>query len=1046
MDAERLKRIEEIYHAALEIAPAGRDEFFKERCGADENLRREVESLLAFEKTADKLIDRSPESLAAEMFSEEENQASFIGKEIGRYKIRKLLGEGGMGKVFLAEDAELERLVALKILPADFAGREDRVRRFIREAKAISALNHPNILTIFEIGNTGDTRFIATEYIEGETLRERQMREKLDLREILDIAAQTAAALAAAHSAGIIHRDIKPENIMLRRDGFVKILDFGLAKLSTPPSLAGDLDPDALESPTKQLDLTNPGAIMGTTSYMSPEQIRGRADIDARTDIWSLGVVIFEMTTGRVPFTGESMGDVIASILKTDAPHLSKSVSDCPGELDRIVDKCLHKKRDERYQVIKDLALDLKALKRGLEFSAEYDRVTDGAERNLTTEIPKQVTTVENARRFSAGSLLMILLSAGLLLGGVWWFFGGINKVTETPDAASLKTAEIVSWAASPGEFYSTGTFSPDGKMVAFTSTRGGAKNIWIKQTTSGEAIQITKDEFENESPIWSPDGERLAFFSLRGKERNLWQMPKFGGSPKLIGSVEDNSAELKFWSKRDLIYYKSKDNIFAIDANSGQTRQITDLDPNTVNAESISLSFDEKQIAYTTIEDKKWSIWAKNLTGDAPKKLFSSEAEIKNTVWHFDNQRIFYSSPVDGPFQNFVTDVNAAPPKQITFAERDNFVLDVSSEGGKILYGSAKEESDIWGVNLKEAKEFIVASDINSELWAAPAPDGKSIAYQSIKNLSQGNKLSSGAILTKRLNTDEPPTEVVANGFLPVFSPDGQQIAFMQLSGNQYHIETIKAAGGGQKRLTADGAVSVNFSILPYNRLQTSYISWSPDGSKIAYVSSRNGQYNIRLANADGSNDAQLTESADSNLFFHCPLWSPDGKRIAFTSKTRGAKPTYSVLVIDVETKNSKTVTQQQTFYRLISWLPAGNKLVTASIAGYEGSAGAPSEVSLFEVEIESGKTSEIAVLKDAYMANIQMSPDKKAIAFAAHREGKDDLWLIPAAGGAERKLTNNNDSRLYFSSLAWSPDSSSIFFGKQSRYSLLSMLTNFK
>jgi len=422
---------------------------------------------------------------------------------------------------------------------------------------------------------------------------------------------------------------------------------------------------------------------------------------------------------------------------------------------------------------------------------------------------------------------------------------------------------------------------------------------------------------------------------------------------------------------------------------------------------------------------------------------------EIKNTVWHSDNQRIFYSALVDGTFQIFVTDINGTLPKQVTFAERDGFVLNVSSDGAKILYGSAKEESDIWGVNLKDSKEFIVASDINSELWAKVSPDGKSIAYQSIKNLSQGNKLFNGTILTKTLNSDEPPIELVANGFLPVWSPDGQQIAFMQVLGKKYQIETIKATVGGQKHLTTGGIVRINNTILPYNQIQTSYISWSPDSTKIAYISERSGQYNIWLVNADGSNDVQLTSNNDSNLNLYCPLWSADGKHIAFTSKTgkrpADEKPTFSVWVIDTETKNSRLVMQEKLFLRLIGWSPTGGELILASVAGTE-TTGLQPEVFLLQVEIGTSQRSEITALKDTYLYNIHLSPDGKNIAFAAHREGKDNIWLMPAAGGEAKKLTANNDSRLYFSSLAWSPDNNSIFFGKQSRYSLLSMLTNFK
>lgn len=962
--------------------------------------------------------------------------------DFGQYQIISAIGAGGMGEIYLARDTRLERHVALKILPEKFTADHDRLNRFVREAKSASALNHPNIITIYEIGKFDGTNFIAAEFVEGETVRDRLARGKILFDELFSIAVQTSEALAAAHAAGIIHRDIKPENIMIRRDGYVKVLDFGLAKLTEKQNPISDL-----EAETRKLTSTTPGMVLGTAAYMSPEQTRGLANIDARTDIWSFGVVLFEMLTGRVPFTGETASDVIASILKTDAPHLSKCIADCPQELERIVTKTLRKNREERYQVIKDLALDLKSLRKELEFSAEFERATDGTERNLTAEMPRQITTAVTGRRFSPLNILPILLVAALIFGGVWWFFGRNEKQPETPETAGLKTVEIVNWSSSPGEIYSVGSFSPDGKMIAFTSTKTGTKNIWIKQTTgSGEAIQITKDEFKNESPIWSPDGERLAFFSTRGKQMGFWQMPVFGGSPKLITTIEDGSSQLRFWSKKDLIYYESGGNISAADAASGQTKQITDLDSKVIDAQSISLSPDEQQITYTTVDGEIWSIWTRNLAADAaPKKLVSAAAEIKNIVWHPDNRRIFYSAAVDGIFQIFVTDSDAATPKQITSAERDCLVVDVSSDGNKILYGSAKEESDIWSVNLKDAKESAVASEINSELWANVSPDGKSIAYQSIKNLSQGNNIADGMILTKTLNSDEPPTELVAKGFLPVWSPDGRQIAFMQLTGDKYQIKTIKATGGDQKNLTTDGTATIDYSVQPYNRLQTSYVSWSPDSQKIAYISNQSGQHNIRLVNADGTNDTPLTSGDDKNLSRNCPLWSADGRRIAFTSKTNKGKPVYNVWVTDTETKNSDMVVQADSFLRLIGWSQSGNELVLASVTSSE-TDGLPKEVSLLQAEIETHKTRPIAALKDTYLYNIHLSPDKKTIAFAAHREGKDNLWLIPAAGGEAKMLTANNDSRLYFSSLAWSPASDSIFFGKQSRYSLLSMLTNFK
>jgi len=275
-----------------------------------------------------------------------------------------------MGEVYLAYDVRLRRQVAIKLLPVAFTENKVRLARFEREAYAASSLNHPNLLTIYEIGEEDGHHFIATEYVEGESLRQRLSRSPLELKETLAIVIQVADALAAAHEAGIVHRDIKPENVMLRRDGYVKVLDFGLAKLAYETS-AGEVKPDA---PTIPRDLkTDPGVVMGTASYMSPEQARG-LDIDARTDIWSLGTVLYELAAGRLPFTGATSTDVIATILHREPPSLLLYRSDVPAELERIVEKALTKNREERYQLAKELSVDLKRLKQRLELDAELER------------------------------------------------------------------------------------------------------------------------------------------------------------------------------------------------------------------------------------------------------------------------------------------------------------------------------------------------------------------------------------------------------------------------------------------------------------------------------------------------------------------------------------------------------------------------------------------------------------------------------------------------------------------------------------------------
>src|SRR5262245_20104797 len=275
-----------------------------------------------------------------------------------------------MGEVYLARDTKLDRSVALKILPSDISLNQERVARFVQEAKTASALNHPNIITIHEVGQFGDVIYIATEYIEGETLRMHMNSASMTVSEALDVAVHVASALAAAHEAGVVHRDIKPENLMIRRDGIVKVLDFGVAKLTD----AHAVDRDAQ---TLNLVLTAPGTLLGTASYMSPEQARGR-EMDGRTDVWSLGVVLYEMVTGKLPFEHETASDVIAAILKTEPPPMSTVIEDLPLELERIVGKALEKDQNERYQGIKDMVVDLRRLKKQLDFESELESLNSG--------------------------------------------------------------------------------------------------------------------------------------------------------------------------------------------------------------------------------------------------------------------------------------------------------------------------------------------------------------------------------------------------------------------------------------------------------------------------------------------------------------------------------------------------------------------------------------------------------------------------------------------------------------------------------------------
>ena len=348
MSDNHLHRIEALFHQALSHAPAARAAFIKEACAEDEALRREVETLLQYENLTDSFLEDQALVAAAKHLDSDvlqEMQSLLTGQQIGVYKILSPLGKGGMGEVHLALDTRLQRKVAIKLLPARYTTDAERVRRFAQEARAASALNHPNILTIHEIGEVEDTHYIVTEYVAGETLRQRMTsapHKQLPLTETLRITTQMTEAIAAAHEAGIIHRDIKPENVMVRKDGYVKVLDFGLAKLIE--QTAPVIDPQA---PT-YASLTEAGIVMGTPRYMSPEQARGER-VDARTDIFSLGVMLYEMIAGHAPFVGATTSETIAAILRDDPPLLIASAPATPPALERIIGQALRKDRAERY-------------------------------------------------------------------------------------------------------------------------------------------------------------------------------------------------------------------------------------------------------------------------------------------------------------------------------------------------------------------------------------------------------------------------------------------------------------------------------------------------------------------------------------------------------------------------------------------------------------------------------------------------------------------------------------------------------------------------
>ena len=437
MKAERWQQVERVYESALAKDASERASFLEDACAGDDALRQEVESLLAYQERSEDFIESPALDVAAKLIAMQKSTTAVSGQMINHYKIVAAIGAGGMGEVYLAEDTRLERRVALKFLPAHLTEDERYLRRFEQEARAVAALSHPNVCMIHEVIETGDGRHcIVMEYVDGMTLSDSLKEKPLTVREALDIAIQVSSALSAAHLAGIVHRDIKLENIMLRRDGYVKILDFGLAKL-TDKNWSG-VDNEAA---TRMLN-TSPGVVMGTVYYMSPEQARG-LPVDERTDIWSLGVVLYEMICGSHPFTGATPTDVIISIAEREPEPLTKCVPEAPVQLEEIVQKALAKKREDRYQTADDLQRDLRSLSRELEFQSELGEVKRSTGRFPALETNRDQIRVDHFKWTSRRMLILAAIVTGLIITTLIAVRSYRNGSTQAPSSKITSVAVL---------------------------------------------------------------------------------------------------------------------------------------------------------------------------------------------------------------------------------------------------------------------------------------------------------------------------------------------------------------------------------------------------------------------------------------------------------------------------------------------------------------------------------------------------------------------------------------------------------------------------
>jgi eukaryotic-like serine/threonine-protein kinase len=1037
MKPEQWERTQQLYHAALERDAQERAAWLEHACADDAALRREVESLLAASaEVGDFLLSPALRVEARALAAEQ--QLSAVGQQLNQYQLVSRLGAGGMGEVYLAHDSKLQRKVALKLLHARFTQDAEQVRRFAREAKAVSALNHPNIITVHETGEVGATRFIAAEFIEGVTLRQRLTEGRIELREALETALQVAAALAAAHQAGIVHRDIKPENIMLRPDGLVKVLDFGLARLTEPQLLAEE---------GQTAHSTESGAVVGTPRYMAPEQAQGQK-VDALADIFSLGVVLYEMITRRLPFDGATTAEVFVALLTKEPEPLAQHAPGVPAGLERIISRALARERAARYQSVQELRADLQAQ------LASLQQVGGQSWPSLRWRFKRLAWSVRwfawRRWRVITASLLAMLLVVGI----AWWFKWRVTLSNEAspPATANPRIAELFSVPmANEGENLDGLKFSPDGKWLIYNVIKPNESHLWLKQVEGGEPKQLTAGKVEDKSPLWSPDGQELAFASNRGGAPGIWTMPAQGGTPKLLSrfAFESESVALTNWSRNgQTIYcirnYLSKNsNLYKFDLATKQSSAVTHFK----DSEGIyfSVSPDEKQIAYATYKNG-FRIFVMPLGGGEAREVSQGGGNgVGDISWFPDGKRVSYIfDQLDAPDGIYLAWLDGRAPLWLTFTDEGYICQTVSPDGTKIASASDKINANLFACELRTGAEIALTSGVNIRLVPELSPDSETIVFQANPSLTVWDF----SLFLQPRAPGSYAHQFISNGTWAKWSPVEDKLVFLRRVNNeqyQYDLWQVSRRGGDEQRLTT-GVVAGTLGVMPFSPQGTWY-DWSPDGKQLAYGSKKSGQANVWVVASDGTSDVMLSHNTDPKLTITSPVWSPDGKRIAYATRLGepyGPRLSEKRSISVIEPGKTATVYDSEQELFTIGWSASGQEILV--LQGKYIQFQPLKAMSLVSVPLSGGQPRVILHRPNDYLHNASLSHDRRFLALASKREGIDNIEIIPVSGGPVRNLTRNSDPSIFYSGLAWAPDGKTLFYSKQTGWTQVSLIEDFK
>lgn len=871
------------------------------------------------------------------------------GSRVDAYELIKPLGSGGMGEVWLAMEIRLGRRVALKFLPDKVTRDSVRVARFEQEAKAASALNHPNVCTILALGDTTDGgRYIAMEYVAGTTLRQRLDTSRISLHDALDIGVQIAAALSAAHAAGIVHRDIKPENVMLRTDGLVKVVDFGLAKLTA----ASDSDPKVS---TQTSFRTDPGSVVGTVTYMSPEQATGQP-VDARTDSWALGVVLYEMVAGRSPFEAPSNSEMIVAILDRDPAPLARFDPGVPSELQRILTKALRKERDRRYQTVSDLLLDLRTLRD--EVRREPRAIVD-AQGKL--KVPRQSNSTQ-ARPRNRDRRRLLLISIAVVIAvttgaGAWfWSRSRFSTIPSGPSPMyGARSRNLSRVTFGPG-LQTDVTWSPDGQSIAFTSNRSGNFDIWVQRVAGGNAVQITRSTAQDTQPAWSPDGSSIAFRSERDSG-GLYVVPAGGGPERqlttfgLFPQWTPDGAEIIFRTG-----LSSNSGLHTVAAAGGEPpREILQpllrggmwlwiaLHPDG----RISALGTHPQMGpgFFTMTRDGQRVIRSDLAPDLPLQLgkpqqFGLGARVGRFQWNTTGTALYVEGIVNEVQNVWRIEVD---PRSLRWMSAERLTTGagadahpaVSRDGTRLVFTTEQRASRLWVYPLDRATGLmtgpgvpLTSSEEGTVHGSDLAPDGSRVAYVLNRPGTMESEFWS-------VNLDGSGRELLAkNSTGGCWAPDGQTIAYNLFRADRGEWALAVRTLGGPERLlspwsdrffmeptswTPDrSALLGSFSSPPAGT--AALVTWpasnvsskpqrvlfalpnasfwqgrlSPDGRWIAFVFQKNGASAVELfvASAIGSDSRKWTRVAADHEWPDKPRWSRDQKKLYFISRRRADSP----------------------------------------------------------------------------------------------------------------------------------------------------------